>query len=614
MGSVQRETKQNASLRAATLTGLALSLTVGGALYFVTSVIIAKDAERRFDNMTRNVQAILNSRVKSYADVLRGTAGLFLATGDPSPEQFHRYVAGLNLETEFPGIETVNFARHFTDAERPAFETFMRQHVHSRLGGYPSFRIQPAGRRPEYTVLTYIEPINAGGQHFGKDLQALPSVALALAHSRDTGIASTSGTRVRLRSSASGLGMRLPVYRPGMPLRTQDERRRAYVGSVGIGFGVDRLVQGVLEGLPVRSMRLIVSGMSPHEQPGGPPGEYRRTVFFDNLDTLPASRSGAWPLLSATLPVGIDQRGWLAEFSIARADLHSQLDLFLPWLAMLAGGVSTGLLFALFHTLTSSRARALEFAEDMTRELRSSEAKLQQSNEHLRMLAAHAENIKEGERKRIAREIHDDLGQNLLALRIEADLLASRTGARHPRLHARARRTLQHIDATIKSVRQIINDLRPNVLDLGLSAAVEWQVREFRRRTDIECELTETPQDMQVGDSTATALFRILQESLTNVVRHAHASRVRIELRADGDWITMVVADNGVGIQHSGRNKAGSFGLVGVEERVKMLGGMFYVSGTPGVGTLVRVSIPLDASVGPKEAPPAVSAALPETI
>ncbi len=232
-------------------------------------------------------------------------------------------------------------------------------------------------------------------------------------------------------------------------------------------------------------------------------------------------------------------------------------------------------------------------AKGMTRELRDSQTKLEQSHQNLRRLAAHADQIKEGERKRIAREIHDDLGQNLLALRIEADMLATRTRERHPRLHERARSTLSQIDATIKSVRQIINDLRPNVLDLGLSAAVEWQIAEFRRRTGIACELVAEPKDVTLGDHAATAFFRILQESLSNIVRHAHATNVRVELSSNGRLLTMTVIDNGIGLGARERGKAGSFGLVGIEERINILGGSFSISSTDGEGTTVCVSVPL---------------------
>jgi signal transduction histidine kinase len=259
---------------------------------------------------------------------------------------------------------------------------------------------------------------------------------------------------------------------------------------------------------------------------------------------------------------------------------------------MVAGWVSTVLLYALFHSLTSARQRAMRLAEDMTRELRDSQANLQMSNEKLRRLAAHADQIKESERKRIAREIHDDLGQNLLALRIDADMLSSRTRRGHPRLHMRANATLEHIDATIKSVRQIINDLRPNVLDLGLGAAVEWQIAEFRRRTGIECTLHDAHNEIFLEDPAATALFRILQESLSNIVRHANATAVVVKLQQNTSGVSMSVADDGVGLRGADRNKPGSFGLVGIEERVRLLGGSCSLISSPGQGTTVCVTIP----------------------
>jgi signal transduction histidine kinase len=228
----------------------------------------------------------------------------------------------------------------------------------------------------------------------------------------------------------------------------------------------------------------------------------------------------------------------------------------------------------------------------MTKELRESQTELIRSHQKLRRLAAHAEHIKEAERKRIAREIHDDLGQNLLALRIEAELLFSRTREHHPRLHARAGMTLSQIDVTIKSVRQIINDLRPNVLDLGLNAAVDWQISEFRRRTGIKCDLVEYHHDIKVNDEFATTVFRILQESLSNVQRHARATWVRVDLLIEEGWVRMSIRDNGIGLVR-GMRKPGSFGLIGMEERVSMLGGTLSLRDAPGGGTVVEVALPI---------------------
>ena len=571
-------------------TGVVLSFSVGGLFFIATQNTIEAEAGERFRNMALTAQSAIVGRIKTYTDVLRGSASLFQTQNDLTREQFHRYVDGLNLEKEFPGIETINFARHVTDAERAEFEEVQRKDLAEVAAGYPPFAIKPAGQRPEYTVLTYIEPISAWAHKFGTDLQVLKPVEATLAESRDTGFPTSSGTKVSLNSTTVGLGMRMPIYRSDMPRLTVAQRRAAYVGSVGIGFSVQNLVKGALDDIPVHDVRLrLVDPEALAVQAMRQP-----QVLYDSMSAAEKKLVALNPdgqFFHVVLPVEFTRRRWEAQFSIPKYKLYSGFDAYVPWLAMLAGVTSSALLYALFHTLASSRRRALKLAQDMTQELRSSEGRLQISNENLRRLAAHTENIKEGERKRIAREIHDDLGQNLLALRIEADLLATRTGDRHPHLHTRAKRTLQQIDITIKSVRQIINDLRPNVLDLGLGAAVDWQVAQFRQRTGIACDVMEDLDDMAIDDGCATALFRILQESLTNISRHAQATRVRVELRLLQARITMTISDNGVGMDASNRHKPGSFGLVGIEERVKILGGNFMVTSRPGAGTTIEVSV-----------------------
>jgi signal transduction histidine kinase len=578
--------------------GLLLSSAMGLLFYMATANTVESDARARFNNIARSAQSTIDGRIKGYNDVLRGSASLFQASPGLTRDQFHRYVNGLLLEQEFPGIEAINFARYVTDAERPQFEAQMREEIAAMSSGYPAFRITPPGRRASYDVITYIEPIAAWANRFGVDLTGRGATPTHHA-SRDTGEVAASAQPLSFLSGVNHvvLSMRLPIYRNGMRAITVEERRAAYLGSVGIGFTVQKLLQGVLAQVPVRGMRLTMTdiGLRSHASPGLP-GEAKR-VLFDSEATMavpsPPMAIHDSEHFAITLPMGYNMRLWEANFSIRKSDLYTGFDAYVKWLAMLAGFVSTMLLYIVFQTLSASRRNAVSLAQSMTKELRASEAKLQQSNENLRRLGAHAEKIKEEERKRIAREIHDDLGQNLLALRIEADMLCSRTGAKHPRLHARARATVSQIDGTIKSVRQIINDLRPTVLDLGLNAAVDWQIAQFRQRTGIECELTETHQDIQVSDQCATALFRILQESLSNILRHAKATRVQVVLRVERDWIWMSVGDNGIGLHPQGHGKPGTFGLVGIEERVNILGGSFDIHSESGVGTTIRVAVPM---------------------
>ena len=600
------------------LIGSALSVSVGAVLYVATAQAIEGDAQTRFRGMARAAQSTIEARIKRYSDVLRGTAGLFRANPNATAAQFRHYVEQLDTTRNFPGIEVINYARTVGPAELPALDADLRERLRAHGVPGPAERLRPVPGRDSYTVIVYMEPGSPQSlDKLGMDLEARSYTRRTLAEARDGNSISASGTRVNMLPgpNQNGLAMRLPVYRCDMPARTVAQRRAAYLGSVGIGFGVAKLVSGVLDEFPVKGARLVLTDLT--TVPPEPGERAPSAILYDSHATArrphPMPARDTDKLLLASLPIEFNERAWRADFSIAKSALYTHFDLYYPWMAALAGTLTTALLYALFQIMASSRRSALRMAEDMTRELRASQAKLQSTNEKLRQLAAHAEQIKEGERKRIAREIHDELAQNLLALKIEAEFLANRTRGGHGHLHERAAATVRQIEITIRSVRQIINDLRPNVLDLGLNAAVDWQVADFARRTGIECELVEDETEHHLDDHCATALFSILQESLNNVARHARASKVRIDLHQHADMLTMTIRDNGIGMQPGSRNRNGSFGLVGIEERVNILGGSFLISSGPDTGTTVVVTIPVGGA-GPDFGAPAVQdseAALP---
>ncbi|MGX9776596.1 Sensor protein degS [Janthinobacterium lividum] len=600
MSSTAGEHPLSAEKRPQWLLGFVMSTMVGLLFYMAASLSIENDASELFNNLARNTQKNIESRVKSYANLLRGTASLFHANEHVSREQFHRYVANIALQQNYPGVMNLNYSQELDETQRAAFEAAMQRDYPPGRDGYPAFAIHPPAPRAHYSVLVYIEPIASAPEKYGYDIASRPLIAEMLAQSRDSGNISNSGVPVPMqgRPQLTGMAMRLPVYHFGMPVDTVEQRRAAYQGSVGIGYDLVTMMRSALADMPVRNVRLTLFDIGPQARAPLDLPHDMRPIF----DSTTAGMHAPWWLpgnsgryLSSTMLIEHNSRVWQALFSVRKSDLYTRFDVFLPWLALLIGFASTMLLYMLFHTLASSRRRAIQMANGMTEELRASQIRLQLSHQKLRRLAAHADQIKEEERKRIAREIHDDLGQNLLVLRIDADMLASRTHRRHPRLNARARSTLEQIDATIKSVRQIINDLRPTVLDLGVNAAVEWQVAQFRQRTGIACEVSESHDDICLSDQCATALFRILQESLSNISQHAHASRVQVKLEKCRDTVSMSISDNGVGAAIDGRNKLGSFGLVGIEERIKLLGGTFYIESSPGAGMSVHVSVPLGA-------------------
>lgn len=217
------------------------------------------------------------------------------------------------------------------------------------------------------------------------------------------------------------------------------------------------------------------------------------------------------------------------------------------------------------------------------------------SQDALHQLYAHQSQIREDERKRIARDIHDHLGQNLLALNLDASMLHARTKDTHPRLHQKVSMALQNIESTIHAIKSIINDLRPFELELGLYAAASWQIQKFERQTGIHCVLETIQEDVDSGltEEITAAAFRILQESLTNIARHSHASKVEIELsRRDNEFI-MRISDNGVGFYQNDRRKGNAFGLLGIRERILFFGGKLIIDSNQNTGTTLFISIPV---------------------
>jgi signal transduction histidine kinase len=228
-------------------------------------------------------------------------------------------------------------------------------------------------------------------------------------------------------------------------------------------------------------------------------------------------------------------------------------------------------------------------------EKKCSEQALLQSKQLLRDLSTHMESVREEERKRIAREVHDELGQALTVLRMDVSLLRLNFGDQSPQLMERILAMKQGVDRTIQIMRHVTSTLRPVALDLGLIAGLEWLVEEYTRHGAIHCQLqTSGCEEIVLDDGRATALFRIAQESLTNVVKHADASEVLVSLRIENTHdICLQIKDNGKGFMPESIRKVGSFGLIGMRERALMLHGEISIDSAPGQGTRVEVCMPL---------------------
>jgi PAS domain S-box-containing protein len=215
-----------------------------------------------------------------------------------------------------------------------------------------------------------------------------------------------------------------------------------------------------------------------------------------------------------------------------------------------------------------------------------------QLDDQLRALSARIEAVREQDRTAIAREIHDELGQSLTALKMDVAWIARRINGREPQISEKLTEISKSTDEIIQSVRRISAELRPGILDdLGLVAAIEWQAEEFTRRSGIPCNLTCTLGEIQLERELATGVFRVFQESLTNVVRHANATAVDVSLFLQAGSIHLEVADDGVGVRTLAPQS--SLGLLGMSERARRLGGSCEVRPRNGKGTVVVLSVPL---------------------
>lgn len=245
--------------------------------------------------------------------------------------------------------------------------------------------------------------------------------------------------------------------------------------------------------------------------------------------------------------------------------------------------------------LALQREAAARADETCARKL--AEERLRSAETQLRSLGARLTTIRDEERIRIAREIHDDLGQVLTSLKMDVACIEKQFCDKQHPARARTERMRKLIDSTVQLVQRISTGMRPEMLDeLGLVAALRWQAREFEKRTGIRCRTNLPARQLDLDLELSTAVFRAFQESLTNVARHARANSVKACLAAANGRLSLQVADDGIGIADDRIRHRDSLGLLGMRERAQLLGGQLTISGKPGGGTMVTVDIPLRAA------------------
>lgn len=246
------------------------------------------------------------------------------------------------------------------------------------------------------------------------------------------------------------------------------------------------------------------------------------------------------------------------------------------------------------HDITyEGKPAILSLANDITAKFEAEES-LQKSNEALRDLASHLETIREKERSHMAREIHDELGQQLTGLKMDISWINRKIKSDDEAVKEKMKDTIALIDKTVITVRRIATQLRPSILDdLGLIAAMEWQSEEFEKRSEIKSVFNSNVSQVAVSTDIATAVFRIFQESLTNVLRHSKATEVISFFRMDKDIITLFIEDNGIGFKEEEIKNKRTLGLLGMKERIQLINGRYEINGNTGKGTSVIITVPL---------------------
>jgi len=549
--------------------GVAASL----ALFAYVRNDIERDAEQRFERQAADAKHIIERRLHSYVGVTYGLKALFAAHDSVSRAEFQQYVASLNLAENYPGFVQLNYAQHIRGAERARLEAQVRR-------DYPRFSIRPPGERPEHHVLIYIAPMEGNDFAFGLDIIAVGAQqAKVVAHHTQTGALFSSGRLLNAGKDGSvGLAMRLAVYRNGAPLDTAQQRREALIGTVGAGYNVRKLMAGVLDDTTMTAMRYRLYD-------AGPIGERNiaPTLLYDSAQTAAGAPrddfvvAGEGPGFDTVQPLELASRKWELHFNAPVDTFLKRTDTELPWMVLTGGLLCSMLLFAVVLNFSSARDRAVTLAEEISaRAVEDQRANAAQIRDLLRRLVF----AQETERRRLSADLHDLVGQSLTVIGMGVETLRGLLSGAVPK---KAEVTFDEMSRLLKetmgSVRAVMSDLRPPLLDdYGLYAAIEWHARQMATRTGLRVDVGGAKLEPRPPAEVEVALFRIAQEALTNVAKHADASRATLSLLSESGRVRLVIEDDGRGIVPAVNDSEEiGWGMAVMRERAAAVGGSMRV-------------------------------------
>jgi diguanylate cyclase (GGDEF)-like protein len=374
---------------------LVAGATLSVALGMMAHQEIRRAAQQRFDAVAIELARKVEGRFDDYVAVLYGLRARFNTSTPVTQGDFRDYVAGLDLGRSYPGFQAVNFAAFVPAEDRPAFEAAM-----NASNGAGRFAIKPPGERAGYYPLTFIEPLEGNEALIGTDLGAMPNRGNALEQARDSGGLASSGRRIRIAGRAAdvGLAMRLPVYRPHLPLDNVEQRREAYVGSVGAGFSVTQMLKGIVAGVDGAAPRLRLVDAGASAGPMGTRAESRfvtpgaasgAQLVYDSAapeaspepaaSAAAADAAAAMPRFQRTLAFDLGGHSWQVEVSQDEREIIGPLDAMLAWLIAIGGVAISTLVACIIHSLATARGRAQVLAAAMTRHLSRSERQLEEA-------------------------------------------------------------------------------------------------------------------------------------------------------------------------------------------------------------------------------------------
>ncbi|MFL6566015.1 MAG: EAL domain-containing protein [Burkholderiales bacterium] len=356
---------------------LALGVALTAALSQFLLRNIRQEAAERFEMQAEQAKNAVAARIQSYTDALYAVRALFHASTRVTQQDFLEFVAKLEVGTRYPALRILNYAAYVRDSERPALVAQIRADAIGQPWAQ-GFSIHPPQARPAYYVITHLAPFDGNERSFGLDIGAPPFKPDALEYGRDSGKLVSSGRIIRFEDGADNLAMRIAVYRSGAPAETVEQRRAAYIGSVGAGFRIARLMRGVLEDQNLHHMHLTVLDV---ERSGGKGAEQRTPLFDNGVVAAP----GTGRVYATRREMEMGGRLWELDFRAPESRLVSDHDLQLPWVVFVGGVLTSLLLASILFLITSSRYRALTLARRINQDLHVQEGRLAEAQRMARL-------------------------------------------------------------------------------------------------------------------------------------------------------------------------------------------------------------------------------------